>query len=202
MANPTKSHYLNVLDSLGVPPPDWAVSPLPTGAPQPELPAASGGTRFPLKDATGKPVRAAYGADLKQYTKDYKKWKYQQTAPAQFGRRKWQRRNGSEKRMTRIPKSELKGWRRVGSTSRSYRDKAAARAELEDVESYLADRDADASGPASQQRAKRVKSTGSRAQVWHGTARHTSGGLTKGMLMKNPAGRIVSRKASALAKKR
>lgn len=201
MANPPNSHYLNVLDSLGVPPPDWAVSPSPTGAPQPEVPAAPGGTRFPLKDAAGKPIRAAYGADLKQYTRDYKKWKYQQTAPAQTAekvaakkRKREENDADPQKRAERLAKSR--------EYFRSYRDKAAARAELEDVESYLADRDADASGPASQRRAKRVKSTGSRAQVWHGTARHTSGGLTKGMLMKNPAGRIVSRKASALAKKR
>ena len=42
---------------------------------------------------------------------------------------------------------------------------------------------------------------GSRAQVWHGTAKHTSGGLTKSNLMKNTAGRIVSRKKHASAKK-
>ena len=38
------------------------------------------------------------------------------------------------------------------------------------------------------------KTVGSRAQVWHGTAKHTSGGLAKSQLMKNKAGRIVSRK--------
>lgn len=42
---------------------------------------------------------------------------------------------------------------------------------------------------------------GSRAQVWHGTAKHTSGGLTKTQLMMNKAGRIVSRKKHASAKK-
>jgi hypothetical protein len=41
---------------------------------------------------------------------------------------------------------------------------------------------------------------GSKAQVWHGTARHTSGGLTKKDLMKHK-GRIVSRKKHALGKK-
>ena len=41
---------------------------------------------------------------------------------------------------------------------------------------------------------------GSRAQVWHGTAAETSGGLTKSKLMKNRAGRIVSRKASKRAR--
>jgi len=35
---------------------------------------------------------------------------------------------------------------------------------------------------------------GSKAQVWHGTARRTSGGLTKTALMKNKHGRIVSKK--------
>ena len=42
---------------------------------------------------------------------------------------------------------------------------------------------------------------GSRAQVWHGTAYKTSGGLTKNDLMMNKHGRIVSRAKSATAKK-
>ena len=42
---------------------------------------------------------------------------------------------------------------------------------------------------------------GSRAQVWHGTAKHTSGGLTKTHLMKNKSGRIVSRKKHLSAKR-
>ena len=42
---------------------------------------------------------------------------------------------------------------------------------------------------------------GSRAQVMHGTAHHTSGGLTKGDLKYNKNGRIVSRKKSMKAKK-
>ena len=42
---------------------------------------------------------------------------------------------------------------------------------------------------------------GSRAEVWHGTAKHTSGGLTKTHLMKNKSGRIVSRKKHASAKR-
>ena len=42
---------------------------------------------------------------------------------------------------------------------------------------------------------------GSRAQVWHGTAKHTSGGLMKSQLMMNKSGRIVSRKKHASAKK-
>jgi len=45
------------------------------------------------------------------------------------------------------------------------------------------------------------KAVGSRAQVMHGTAHHTSGGLTKSELKMNKWGRIVSRKKSAKAKK-
>jgi hypothetical protein len=42
---------------------------------------------------------------------------------------------------------------------------------------------------------------GSRSQVMHGTAHHTSGGLTKTDLKYNKWGRIVSRKKSVKAKK-
>ena len=42
---------------------------------------------------------------------------------------------------------------------------------------------------------------GSRAQVMHGTAHHTSGGLTKNDLKMNKWGRIVSKAKSAKAKK-
>lgn len=42
---------------------------------------------------------------------------------------------------------------------------------------------------------------GSRAQVMHGTVDRTSGGLTKGDLKYNKAGRIVSKKKSQKAKK-
>ena len=42
-----------------------------------------------------------------------------------------------------------------------------------------------------------MKATGSRAEVMHGSAKHTSGGLTKADLKYNKHGRIVSRKASA-----
>jgi hypothetical protein len=42
---------------------------------------------------------------------------------------------------------------------------------------------------------------GTRAQVWHGTAYKTSGGLTKTNLMKNKSGRIVSRSKHITAKK-
>ena len=42
---------------------------------------------------------------------------------------------------------------------------------------------------------------GTRAQVWHGTAYKTSGGLTKSHIMQNKNGRIVSRSKHASAKK-
>jgi hypothetical protein len=42
---------------------------------------------------------------------------------------------------------------------------------------------------------------GSRAQVWHGTAYKTSGGLCKHHLMQNKAGRIVSKDKHMTAKK-
>tara|TARA_B100001094_G_C17776282_1_gene597530 strand:- start:77 stop:688 length:612 start_codon:yes stop_codon:yes gene_type:complete len=45
------------------------------------------------------------------------------------------------------------------------------------------------------------QTTGSRAQVMHGTAKKTTGGLTKSQLKYNNQGKIVSKKASALAKK-
>jgi hypothetical protein len=43
-----------------------------------------------------------------------------------------------------------------------------------------------------------VKVIGSRAQVWHSTATHTSGGLQKSDLMQNKRGRIVSKKRHQL----
>lgn len=43
--------------------------------------------------------------------------------------------------------------------------------------------------------------TGSRAEVYHGTAKHTSGGLIKSDLKLNKRGEIVSIKASNKAKK-
>ena len=43
--------------------------------------------------------------------------------------------------------------------------------------------------------------TGTRAQVWHGTAYKTSGGLTHSQLMKNKSGRIVSKAKHITAKK-
>ena len=48
---------------------------------------------------------------------------------------------------------------------------------------------------------KHVKARGSRAEVFHGTAKKTTGGLTKKHLKKNKRGRIVSIKKSKSAKK-
>lgn len=45
------------------------------------------------------------------------------------------------------------------------------------------------------------KTVGTRAQVWHGTCKKTSGGLTKSDLMMNKAGRIVSKAKHFTAKK-
>lgn len=42
---------------------------------------------------------------------------------------------------------------------------------------------------------------GTRAQVWHGTAKKTNGGLTKNHLMKNKHGRIVSKRKHASGKR-
>merc|ERR1711988_833575 len=49
---------------------------------------------------------------------------------------------------------------------------------------------------------KIAKGKRARAVVFHGTKEKTYTGLTKGDLMKNSRGKIVSKKASALAKKR
>jgi|LauGreSBDMM110SN_4_FD.fasta_scaffold79437_2 hypothetical protein len=45
------------------------------------------------------------------------------------------------------------------------------------------------------------KTTGTRAEVWHGTAKHTSGGLEKKDLLKNKHGRIVSKRKHNSEKK-
>ena len=49
--------------------------------------------------------------------------------------------------------------------------------------------------------AKKVPAVGTKAQVYHGTAKHTSGGLTRKDLMKTKKGRIVSRRKHAAGKK-
>jgi hypothetical protein len=46
-----------------------------------------------------------------------------------------------------------------------------------------------------------LKTFGSRAEVFHGNAKKTSGGLTKKDLIKNKHGEIVSRKKHLTAKK-
>jgi uncharacterized protein YjhX (UPF0386 family) len=46
-----------------------------------------------------------------------------------------------------------------------------------------------------------MQTVGTRAQVWHGTAKKTSGGLTKMNLMQNKHGRIVSKRKHASGKK-
>lgn len=43
--------------------------------------------------------------------------------------------------------------------------------------------------------------TGSRAQVWHGTAYKTAGGLTRAKLLMNKHGRVVSKSKHTTAKK-
>ena len=48
---------------------------------------------------------------------------------------------------------------------------------------------------------KTMKATGSKAEVFHGTAKHTAGGLHKKDLMKTKSGRIVSKKQHAAGKK-
>ena len=47
----------------------------------------------------------------------------------------------------------------------------------------------------------KIPAVGKKAQVWHGTAKHTSGGLTKKDLMKTKNGRIVSKRKHAAGKK-
>merc|ERR1712183_1034759 len=51
-------------------------------------------------------------------------------------------------------------------------------------------------------RVKRAKVRGSRRQVWNGTRSKTMGSLQKGDLIQNKRGRIVSKKASKVGKKR
>tara|TARA_Y100000389_G_scaffold204455_1_gene257103 strand:- start:638 stop:952 length:315 start_codon:yes stop_codon:yes gene_type:complete len=51
----------------------------------------------------------------------------------------------------------------------------------------------------SKKKEKKVKRIGSRAEVFHGNAHQTSGGLTRDKLSKNKEGRIISIKASQSA---
>ena len=47
----------------------------------------------------------------------------------------------------------------------------------------------------------KVKAVGTKVEVFHGTAKHTSGGLHKKDLVKTKRGRIVSRRKQAAGKK-
>jgi hypothetical protein len=47
----------------------------------------------------------------------------------------------------------------------------------------------------------KTRTVGTKAQVYHGSAKRTSGGLTRKDLMKTKKGRIVSRKKHAAGKK-
>jgi len=49
---------------------------------------------------------------------------------------------------------------------------------------------------------RKVPAVGSKAMVWHGSANHTSGGLTRKDLMKTKKGRIVSRRKHAIGLRR
>lgn len=49
---------------------------------------------------------------------------------------------------------------------------------------------------------RKIRAVGSKAQVWHGTADHTSGGLKKKDLMKTKKGRIVSRRKHTIGLRR
>ncbi len=46
-----------------------------------------------------------------------------------------------------------------------------------------------------------VPAVGTKAMVWHGSAKHTAGGLKKSDLVKNKHGRIVSRRKQAAGRK-
>jgi hypothetical protein len=46
-----------------------------------------------------------------------------------------------------------------------------------------------------------MMTVGSKAQVFHGSAHHTKGGLTRKDLIRNKRGKIVSRKQAAAGKK-
>ena len=49
---------------------------------------------------------------------------------------------------------------------------------------------------------RKLPAVGSKAMVWHGTARHTPGGLTRKDLMKTKKGRIVSRRKHTIGLRR
>ena len=84
-------------------------------------------------------------------------------------------------------------------TRRASRKMRGGVQELKDASMPLTD--SAASGPSAAMMGGAVKAIGSRAEVMHGTAHHTSGGLTRKHLKYNKAGRIVSRRASEAGKK-
>ena len=49
---------------------------------------------------------------------------------------------------------------------------------------------------------RKLSAVGSKAMVWHGSAKHTPGGLTRKDLMKTKKGRIVSRKKHMIGLRR
>ena len=49
---------------------------------------------------------------------------------------------------------------------------------------------------------RKIQASGSKAQVWHGSAKHTPGGLTRKDLMKTKKGRIVSKRKHAIGLRR
>jgi hypothetical protein len=48
---------------------------------------------------------------------------------------------------------------------------------------------------------RKLRAVGSKAEVYHGTAKHTAGGLRKHDLMKTRSGRIVSKKQHKAGKR-
>jgi hypothetical protein len=56
-------------------------------------------------------------------------------------------------------------------------------------------------GTRKNQSGGKMPAVGTKAQVYHGTAKHTSGGLTRKDLIKTKKGRIVSRRKHAAGKK-
>jgi len=56
-------------------------------------------------------------------------------------------------------------------------------------------------GARGTRKVSKMPAVGTKAMVFHGSANHTSGGLTRKDLMKTKKGRIVSRRKHALGKK-
>ena len=105
------------------------------------------------------------------------------------GRRRKGRKQGTRRQgggQMKMPNGAMQGGRRrrgKKNATRRYRGGANA-----------------AAGSGPMMKGGAMPAVGSKAQVWHGTARHTSGGLTKKDLMKHK-GRIISKRKHALGKK-